>query len=223
MVSRFHLKILATVTMLIDHFAAVFYDVFRQSENGYELYLLFRNIGRIAFPIFLYLFVVGYYQTRNRLRNLLLLLIGGIVSEVPFQLAFRVSGHHNIFWTFLIIGIGLSVWDYLRGLFGFDYVFWLIMFIVSGFVADYLKVDYGSIATGLAFLIAFFPGSQFLAGVSVFVGGIVQNNFWLPMASFCCVFIWLVNLEKECLRLKYFFYIFYPLHLIVLVLLKTFL
>lgn len=223
MVSRFHLKMLAIITMFVDHFAAVFHEFFDQSVDGYGLYLSLRNIGRIAFPIFLYLFVVGYYQTANRSKNLLLLLISAIVSEIPFQLAFKESSHHNIFWTFLIIGISLSAWDYLKKIPGFSFVSWLLLFIISGFVADYLGVDYGSIATGMAFLIALFPNSQLLAGITVFVGGIVQNNFWLAFASFSCVFIWLVNLNKKCWRLKYFFYIFYPLHLIVLILFREFL
>lgn len=223
MVTRFHLKIIAIVTMFIDHLAAVFYPVL-YSENDFMLsdyYMLMRNIGRIAFPIFLFLFVVGYYQTKNRKIILRNLFIFALISEIPFLLAFKEPSHHNVMWTFLIIGISLSIWDYFKKFHPFIiYLSWLLLALVTSFVAGFCGVDYEFIAVIMAYLIALFPHSQLLAAITVFVGGIVQNNLMYAFASFSCIFILLVNLKKESPRLKYFFYIFYPAHLIVLVLLR---
>lgn len=63
-------------------------------------------LGRIAFPIFAFLLVEGYFHTKNLKKYLLRLLIGAIVSEFPFNLAFYgrwfYPNHQNVLWTFLI-------------------------------------------------------------------------------------------------------------------------
>lgn len=223
MVTRFHLKIIAIVTMFIDHLAAVFYPVL-YSDNNFMLtdyYMLMRNVGRIAFPIFLFLFVIGYYQTKNRKIVLRNLFIFAIISELPFLWAFQEPNHHNVMWTFLIIGISLSIWDYFKRFHPIIiYISWLLLGIAASFMTMVCGVDYEYIAVWMAYLIALFPNSQLLGAITVFVGGIVQNNLMFAFASFSCIFILLVNLKKESPRLKYFFYIFYPVHLIVLVLLR---
>jgi hypothetical protein len=63
-------------------------------------------LGRLAFPIFAFLLVEGYFHTKNLKKYMLRLLIGAIVSELPFDLAFYgrwfYPGHQNVLWTFLI-------------------------------------------------------------------------------------------------------------------------
>ena len=78
----FILEIVAMVTMLIDHVQHVF-KVF-----GANIALL----GRITFPVYAFLVVNGYYHVRgdsDRLRRYLIrLLILGLISEIPHDLAF---------------------------------------------------------------------------------------------------------------------------------------
>ncbi|MBR4545730.1 MAG: conjugal transfer protein TraX [Oscillibacter sp.] len=93
------LKWIAIVTMLIDHAGHVCYRWLGWSET----YLLMRYIGRMAFPIFVFLLLEGFRYTRNRWAYLRNLLIFALISEIPFDLA--VSGwerrweSQNIFWT----------------------------------------------------------------------------------------------------------------------------
>ena len=76
-ISQEGLKILACLTMLLDHIGAVF-------VRGYTL----RIIGRIAFPIYCFLLVEGVLHTKNPRRYGLRLGIGLLLSEIPFDLLF---------------------------------------------------------------------------------------------------------------------------------------
>ena len=63
-------------------------------------------IGRLAFPIFAFLIVEGYFHTGNLKRYTLRLLIFAVISEIPFNLMagsrFVYPIHQNVLWTFLL-------------------------------------------------------------------------------------------------------------------------
>ena len=119
-----HLKLIAYITMLIDHIGAVLiepkifnYDMFKflgifpaakiiWSDPFNVAYVLCRYIGRIAFPIFCFNLVEGYYHTRDVKKYMLRLLILAILSEIPFDLSFAKSpfamNYQNVIWCLLI-------------------------------------------------------------------------------------------------------------------------
>ena len=77
------LKMIAIITMLIDHIGAVILSMYPPAQKvlftllgrEYSVYLIFRDIGRVAFPIFCFLLLEGLRHTRSRFlygRNLLL-------------------------------------------------------------------------------------------------------------------------------------------------------
>lgn len=67
-------------------------------------------LGRLAYPIFAFMIVEGYFHTRNLRRYVLRLFLFAIISEIPFNLMYSASPvypyHQNVIWT-LLIGIGL--------------------------------------------------------------------------------------------------------------------
>ena len=83
--STFALKLIAIITMAIDHVTAVFIP------NNTEVYLVGRLIGRLAFPIFAFLLVEGFFHTSNIKKYLTRLGIFALISELPFDLAFYNS------------------------------------------------------------------------------------------------------------------------------------
>ncbi len=87
------LRLIACLTMVIDHIGF-----------QYNIYL-FRCIGRIAFPIFVYLLCNGYRYTTSRLRYALRLGISALISQVPFSLFCYNTlwhSHGNVFVTLLL-------------------------------------------------------------------------------------------------------------------------
>ncbi len=93
--NSFHLKMIAIITMLIDHTAAVLIP------SNTVLWLVMRCIGRLAFPIFVFLLVEGFYHTRDVKKYLLRMGAFALLSEIPFDLAFYGKvlefTHQNIF------------------------------------------------------------------------------------------------------------------------------
>ncbi len=95
------LKIIAVVTMLTDHIGAVVIEfiIYKQLVSGItpsdDIYLadnVLRRIGRIAFPIFIFLLIEGFYHTRSRAKYLFRLSVFALVSEIPFDLGFNFTG-----------------------------------------------------------------------------------------------------------------------------------
>lgn len=93
------LKIIAIMTMLIDHIAAVLME----GETGYWL---LREIGRISFPIFCFLAAEGIAWTSNIFKYALRLGAFALISEVFYDLAFHSTiwdpMHQNVFFTLLL-------------------------------------------------------------------------------------------------------------------------
>ncbi len=91
------LKVIACITMLIDHvMAGIIVPIARDGlipddisfDTVKTIYNILRGVGRTAFPIFCFLLVEGFIHTKNRLRYALSLLIFGFISEPFFDLTF---------------------------------------------------------------------------------------------------------------------------------------
>ena len=134
----YHLKLIALITMAIDHVAAVviwrtYVASFRitasmqLSENIgdkiivwvaanqdaiYTIYEWMRYIGRMAFPIYCFLLVEGFLHTRNVAKYAGRLAVFALISEIPFDLAIEgiwwTLKYSNVFFT-LALGL-LAIW-----------------------------------------------------------------------------------------------------------------
>lgn len=153
------LKLIAYITMLIDHTAHVLLQngimVTYPECSPYvkPVMILMRGIGRIAFPIFSFLLVEGLIHTRSRIRYMLRILLLAIISEPVFDYAnngvFYYADYQNVFITLLIAGTTmclLSLIEQNNRLNKNIYVLYVlqgIVVIVGCFLAEFLKVDYG--------------------------------------------------------------------------------
>lgn len=80
--SSFWIKIIALITMLIDHIGFAFFP-----EN-----LLLRIIGRISMPLFAFQIAVGFDKTKSREKYIIRMLIFALVSQIPFGLLYNIQG-----------------------------------------------------------------------------------------------------------------------------------
>ena len=88
--SVFAIKLLALVTMVIDHSA---YYLYGSSLISYGLYFAMRIIGRIAFPLYAFLLVNGFEKTSDRGKYLSRLVLFAAVSQLPFTLVFSYENY----------------------------------------------------------------------------------------------------------------------------------
>lgn len=103
-ISSCGLHIMAMVLMFCDHLWATVVP-----GNDW-----LTDIGRLAFPIFAFMTVEGYFHTRNLKKYVLRLFVFALISEIPFNLMLgsRIFYpiHQNVLWTFLL-GIAMIRWN----------------------------------------------------------------------------------------------------------------
>ena len=140
------LKAIACITMLVDHIGASCIEagiltpgldvgtLSQDTLSAYPLYrldMVLRFTGRLAFPLFCFLLVEGFIHTHNVKGYLGRLVLFGLVSEVPFDLAFFrtpfAPQHQNVYWT-LALGVlamaGLKRFEKENGLPGWQGLVW---------------------------------------------------------------------------------------------------
>lgn len=222
--NSFHLKMIAIITMLIDHTAAVLIP------SNTVLWLVMRCIGRLAFPIFVFLLVEGFYHTRDVKKYLLRMGAFALLSEIPFDLAFYGKvlefTHQNIFFTLFLGLLCLFLMKeaekkFQKNVFAINVLNAVITLFFS-VAAFYLKTDYGF--AGILLVVAFylFRGSRLLCALALlFVSGFLIKGIQV-LAVLAMLPIAFYNGQRGK-NIKYVFYIFYPAHLLILALLKIYL
>ncbi len=230
------LKMIAVVTMLIDHIgAALYYSLpelsgFADPSVRDQLYDVLRAIGRTAFPIFAFFLVEGFILTRSRFRYAVRLLIFAFLSEIPFQLAFDAEFHFgfkNVIFTLLFGLITIDCLEHIgvKRLFGGDaeasfpgvfrtvilssFTVSLMMFLAWAFDSDY---DYRGVLLIVIFYL--FRDMRLLALVLGYL-----SFLWEPWSVVGFMLLMTYNGERGKQH-KYFFYVFYPVHLMLIWLLR---
>lgn len=216
--SSFVLKLIAIITMTIDHIGAIFIP------NSSWLYLVSRSIGRLAFPIFAFLIVEGFFHTREVKKYMLRLGIFAIISEVPFDLAFYNSylhmGHQNIFFTLFLGLLAIYLINTVEKKYQGKMLFVNLanagITIAISLIAALLQTDYKFM--GILLIVAFylFRGSKTLLVVSM----ILLSSSIIQMLSVLSIIPIAFYNGKKGKNIKYFFYVFYPAHLLVLYFIK---
>lgn len=220
------LKWIAALAMLLDHInVALISGSPDKASNLSFTALAFRSAGRLAFPIFCFLLVEGFYHTRDIKNYIGRMALFSVISEVPFDLAifgrFVNWQDQNIYFTLLI---GLLV------MYGIQQVDKRYLGLELG---DLLKMAVIAAGCGMAFLLKsdyHIYGILFIVTLYLLRGNKNrQTIFGILMAA--CEFtavlafipIWFYNGKAGKKRFRYFFYWFYPAHLLVLGVLRIWL
>lgn len=200
----FQLKCIAIVSMALDHTGAVLYPS--------QIWL--RCLGRIAFPIFCFLIVEGFFHTHDVRRYMGRLGVFALISEIPYDLAFRgvplEYAHQNVFFT-LLIGIGMMVLLERNR----EWLVKAVILLLAMWLAVLIRSDYNFRGVLLIFVFYIFHESRWLAVTAggfwnFLYQGVIQKYGVLSVLPLA-----LYNGERGR-KMKYFFYIFYPAHLLLL-------
>lgn len=218
------LKLIACLSMLSDHLAkfyinrfawvnTVWFTVAGKSISCMELMLLF---GRFAFPIFAFLLVVGFEHTRNRMRYGFSLFILALLSEIPFNL---MNGNallypkQNVMFTLLLGYLAMCSLTYFKQ----KSVLKLLVLVIMFMVTRYFHADY---QTGGFLFILLMYGLRKENIIRLVVSPVL-----LPMKAMVFLSLLLTvfyNGKRGFIKSpfwKYFFYAFYPLHMLIIYLL----
>ena len=258
----YHLKMIALITMLIDHIGAVLiWRVYAASyaitasmqlsnnlgdkmvvwvaENQdlvYTIYEWMRYIGRMAFPIYCFLLVEGFLHTRNVRNYAERLALFALISEIPFDLAISerwwAPNSNNVFFT-LALGL-LAIWalSYIEKF----HEFWqekqwepilgriltmsagLIVVVGLGAFADMvLYSDYGLGGIVAIVVIYLLRGNRMIA----FAASVLALTVITGDIEIFAMFMLYPIMKYDGSRgknIKYIFYAFYPVHLLILAL-----
>lgn len=216
----FQLKVMMVICMLIDHIA--------EFIPGIPLW--FRYIGRLAAPVFCYLLVEGFIHTSSRKKYMKRLVTGGIIMIVGSNILTYIFNRsvmitNNIFLAMAVSIAILNVIEWkqkedsnkviaIAGIVGLFIVslvteggpFMPVLALIFYYNRDN-KVKLSLWYTGVSLMILIGPAD------SLYESLFIKNFQW--MMVFALPFMLMYNGERGR-KAKYFFYIFYPIHIWIL-------
>lgn len=225
-VSRSQIKLLALVTMVIDHVGYMFFFVW----NYPHLYYILRGIGRISFPLICFMLVQGMIHTHSKPKYMLRLIVFAVISEIPFDMAFSRrlinTQSQNVFFT-LAIGLA-AIWLFQKSeeliSNGFQRVVAMLAVTAAASVCAYLlHTDYSYF--GIWVILTFYIFRNNFASLAYVAGMLFAEHSMLELAGgmFALFPVYYYSPEKsdgKTVLPKWFFYVFYPLHLVILILIR---
>ena len=150
------LHIIAMTLMLMDHLWATLLPAREWLTCA----------GRVAFPIFAFMAVEGYFHTRSFKKYILRMLLFAVLSEIPFDLMYGGTWfypvHQNVLWTFLLGLLGVWLMEQVRKK-GKTWMYVLVCVLVvpAGLVLGTLcMVDYYGVGVLTVFVFYFLHGRK---------------------------------------------------------------
>ena len=228
------LKFLAAFFMVIDHIGLMFFP-----------YILeFRILGRLSMPLFAFALAEGCKYTRNKLKHFLLLFVLAVICQTVYYFFDNGNLYMCILVTFSLAVLTIYALQYCkRCLFSEGVKLWEKIFSTALFIATVggvyalnckFTIDYGFWGCMLPVFASLFdfhriPAPKLLQKLDTIpyrvacmlpcLIGIALHYlpYTFPIYAVCALpILFMYNGQKGTLKTKYFFYLFYPLHLVVL-------
>ena len=231
--TSFTLKIIAIITMFLDHFSYAYFGKFT----------ILNCIGRISFPIFAFQISEGYLHTKNIKKYFIRLTSFALLSQIPFMLFYSTFSEDiyrlNVFFTLLLGLLSIFVYDKLKDKSLIHHIVGILFIVVASLVANYTKMDYGYFGIILIFVFYLFKNNKLLMNaaflilifvkyfseISTFVYYLIFSPaiflnyiYYFLVIVFYIIALLIINLynNQQGLKVKYILYFFYPVHLILL-------
>lgn len=218
------LKLVACVTMLVDHIGAVFFPAIME----------LRIIGRLAFPIYCFLLVEGAVHTRDPRIYALRLFLCALISELPYDLAFsgQLSLKSLTIMVSLLLGFAMiwtmhktSKWWIKAGIIGVAMVLarflhvsydWRGILVIAVFALTRRKPH--AWLWQIPCLLVLFAG---MPSQRIGLGGVVLPIQLFGILSLIPIGLYSGRKLTDSRAIQWGFYLFYPLHLLILYLIKV--
>lgn len=220
------LKILAAIFMTLDHIGVFIFPRI----------VFFRMIGRLAFPIFAYMIAEGAYYTKNKVKYFIRIFIVGLLCQSVLFIIQYKELYFNILLTFSLSVILIYSFEFIKKAiidrnitFIIVYsVIFVALLVVFFYLTKKITFDYGffgiiaplfpSVFRGTASLSKKikFPDSKYfhvsLLAIPLYL--LTLDGWSIQFYAFLALPLLLLYSEKRGkYRMKYFFYLFYPLHI----------
>ncbi len=211
------LKMLALITMTLDHISLLLLDNYRP----------LRIMGRLSFPLFAYMIAEGCHYTRNRRKHLLGIFLLGVLCQLVYYLT-DGSLYQGILMTFTLSILCIYAMDRAKN--RKKWYGWVLPLVTLGIVVflceglprllpetDY-AVDYGLWGVLLPVFVSLSENRKakwlFTAAGLVLLSLSMGSWQWYSLAAL--IPLALYSGEKGRWNTKYLFYIYYPLHMVVI-------
>lgn len=228
--TAFSLKIVACISMFLCHIPFVYSDT---------LIPLF-YIGRLAFPIYGFLISEGYAHTKDVKKYLTRLIVFAVISQIPAYLLFVGTTfeklYFNVFFTLSTGLISIMAYEKINN----KIISFPIVFILA-IIAEKLRFDYGAIGILIIFTFHLFRNNKIkmtLAEIFLMILFYIEKsthfaftisnvqflliNLMFMISSLLFISAYNGKKGKSSKYIQLGFYLFYPAHLILLIILKTF-
>lgn len=224
--SNFTLKIMAIIFMAMDHI----YTYMNVALNN-QVPIWFGYLGKLAAPIFFYLIVEGFYHTRSKnkyMQRLFSMAILMIIVDLLFKI------HNNIFLSLgfaiamlsmieqaklsqkgskkRIINIILAISFGVLGLFTEASLYGVGMVLIFYFLRE------KKVAMTVTYIVFSLLGLIGFIGPNFIEAAFLWDYQWMMVFAIIPILMYNGKLGVSNKFIKWMFYWFYPIHLIVIVL-----
>lgn len=206
-------------------------------------------VGRLAFPVFAFMAVEGYFHTHSFKRYALRLLVLAVISEVPFDLMYGGTWfypfHQNVIWTLLIGLLSIRIMEAVRETQKkWVYVIVVAVVLIAGAVLGTVcMVDYYGAGVLIVFVFYLFRGRSWWcllgqAAALYWINVEMLGGLMYPVSLFGAEFelcqqglallslplVWLYHGRQgyHSKKFQYFCYAFYPVHMLILALVLSY-
>ena len=236
-ISSFQIKLVACAAMLIDHLGALFLVLYPQ----YIFFVLFRVVGRISFPLFAFIAANAALHTRNIGNYAKRLFLFALLSEIPFNLfmnlvtnepvsIYRIQ-NQNVLFTFAAGIFAVMLYNEAKAHEKMLAKVLLIFAVILTFCATaYCKTDYG--VTGVLIILTLYiimstakiPDKHRKAAVlcvMIIASAFLGTDPITQIAALCSIVFIALYKNQKGRSFRWAFYMFYPVHFLVLTLIGT--
>lgn len=235
--NAYQIKIIAMFAMVLDHLAHIVILMPISQNAALSIATAMNVIGRITMPIMCFFIAQGYYHTTNLKRYFIRLFVFAIISQVPYYL-YDVQNIHT------------NLWDFIKyNVFHLNVIYTLFMGLLALTIAkSNINIILKAIGVVFAVYATYYSDWRLYGVIWVLIFGVFYGNFTKQMVAFLtvaiirCYMYHAGNVHSFALQLctllaipvlylyngergrksKYGFYIFYPLHLLILSVIRMF-